>query len=440
VKLHGKSRLTVAAAGVAACLLVGSVLVFKCTQTPGEPRSPAELAVRDCDQTPAAKSACYESFLLRRLPIAGVEATLETLREIGALDRSVAREGHVFAHAIGVAAYRAKADVHEAFARCSELYQSGCYHGVIQAYFEDMQTGRTGRGLESGQSSREAWSGDVNHLCDPYREEGKSRWLLFQCVHGIGHGLTALYDHDLPRALRDCDLLASDWDRESCYGGAFMENIVNATSHRSAAASRRQGTMAAHAGTPGEPQGPGVAPKPRFKPLDPRDPLYPCSILEAKYLVACYQMQTSVILFHNGGNFGAAARVCDRAPVALRAVCYQSLGRDVSAYTLQDHAQSIRLCSLGDPRYRSWCFAGLVKNFVDLTASADEGFAFCPSVPEVPDKLKCYEALGEQIAALESETEEREALCGRAEKGYRKACRYGARITLVRPTGMAVPR
>ena len=50
-------------------------------------------------------------------------------------DTDVADDGHVYAHGIGIAAYRDPQTVGETFSRCTAEFQSGCYHGVIQAYF-----------------------------------------------------------------------------------------------------------------------------------------------------------------------------------------------------------------------------------------------------------------------------------------------------------------
>lgn len=361
------------------------------------PEDPAACAGKAAGE----KRPCYEGLLLRRLSSAGIASALEALKRFGEADRDVARDGHVYAHAIGRAAYETAETVGETFARCSEIYQSGCYHGVIQAYFEDVARGD------------DPEADDADRLCAAYRGQGGNRWLLFQCVHGMGHGLMSIHGHDLPRALRDCDLLSESWDRESCYGGAFMENVVNAT--------------APHHG--GHSSG-------RFKALDPRDPLYPCSVVEPRYVAACYQMQTSVILFHNKRDFAAAARVCDGAPVAMRPSCYQSLGRDISSTTLQDHGESIRLCSLGNPRYQPWCYVGLVKNFVDLTARTEDGFAFCRRAPGRGNKLKCYEAVGEQIAVLEGRPEERAARCRQSDRAFEEACRFGARLNARPPAGL----
>src|SRR3989442_12919190 len=82
----------------------------------------------------------------------------------------------------------------------------------------------------------------------------------------MGHGLTMFRGHDLPQALTDCDLLSDGWDRESCYGGAFMENVINVTSPHHPATE-----LAAH-------RHHHMAMSP-FKAIDPAAPPYPCSIV-----------------------------------------------------------------------------------------------------------------------------------------------------------------
>ncbi len=396
-----------------------------------DPAEAAAHALATCrDRGYGAKVACYDGLLTGLVGSAGVEAAIETLNRIGEADQDVQRDGHVYSHAIGIEGYRLDPDVGRTFARCTELYQSGCYHGVIQAYFLAVTQG-DGAGAITARA--------VNQLCDSYRGGAGNQWLLFQCVHGMGHGLTMIHRHDLRRALADCDLLTLDWDRHSCYGGAFMENIVNATqphhggSHLEQHA--RQGADDHGHGAPAANEGDFTTPS-GFKALDASDPLYPCSVLESRYLVDCYQMQTSVILFHNRGDIGGAARACDGAPEEWRPACYQSLGRDISSYTLQDPAESIRMCSLGRPAYQPWCYVGLVKNFVDLTAKTDTGFAFCRRVPGRANQLKCYEALGEEISVLAADPTRRDELCAEAEGEFAEACRYGARLDDRPPPGL----
>ena len=350
---------------------------------------------------------------------------MSTLSQLAVLDPEIRRSGHVYAHAIGIAAGTGRRDVAEAFSECSESFQSGCYHGVIQAWFG---------GLDSVSAA------DANALCAPFRKSERDRWIRFQCVHGMGHGLTMLYDHDLPKGLAGCDLLSEWWDRHSCYSGAFMENIVNVTMphHPASGLSHRGGkagdsTSGAHEhGAMDKMEVHDMASmdhqKPKFTGVDPADQHYPCSVMPERYLGACYEMQTSVMLYNNKGNIAAAAEDCNRAPRAMRTICHASLGRDISSYSQQKHSEAVRMCSLDSGLYQPWCYYGVVKNLIDLEARPADGIAFCRDVPGGANKAVCYNAVGEQIMALTPATETRQSLCSSAESDFRDACLYGARV------------
>jgi hypothetical protein len=366
----------------------------------------ADSALRKCHGLAGgAQMDCYDGFLVPLVASYGVPTAMGTLNVLGARDAQLRVDGHVYAHAIGIAAGRAgRADVARTFASCSEIFQSGCYHGVIQAYFED---------------DRAVDTLSVNRLCGPFSSPSASQWLRFQCVHGMGHGLTMFYGHDLPRALTGCDLLRAQWDRESCYGGAFMENIVNATGpHHAAHALHSHAGMQAAAS---------------FKALDRADLQYPCSIMAPRYLVACYNMQPSVMLYFTHGDISAAARDCLGAPPALRPVCYQGLGREISGYSRQDRAVAIRMCGFAGTEYRPWCHVGVVKNFIDLTARFEDGMTYCRAVSGSANLRECYRAVGEEIGTLRQDMGQREAACAEAPEAYRSACRYGARLPGARP-------
>jgi len=358
--------------------------------------------------------------MLHIVKTAGVATAMDVLSVVGALDEDVQRDGHVYAHAIGITGFQSDPDVGKTFARCSELFQSGCYHGVIQAYLDHV--------LDPSVMDD---SGRINGLCQAYRTETGSRWLLFQCVHALGHGLTSFYAHDLPRALHGCDLLTDDWDRHSCYGGAFMENVVHAIHPHHPTPHAKQAAPAEHQGH-GQPSD--------FMPIKANDPLHPCSMLDDRYLTDCYLMQTSIILYLNHGDMAEAARTCDGAPPAMRVACYQSLGRDISSYSLQQPDESIRMCSLGNPEYQPWCFVGLVKNFIDITSKPESGLNFCPRVPDRTNQMKCYEAVGEEIWALTANATQRASLCGKTQGDLSEACRYGARLRQEPPMGVPISR
>src|SRR5690242_3295915 len=338
----------------------------------------ADSALRTCHGLSGdAQMDCYDGFLDPLVTSRGVRTAMGTLNALGARDPQLRVDGHVYAHAIGITAGRAGgADLTRAFASCTEIFQSGCYHGVIQAYFERVRTVDTA---------------SANRMCSSYASPGADQWLRFQCVHGMGHGLMMVYAHNLPRALSGCDLLRAEWDRESCYGGAFMENVVNATAPHHASH-----MLHSHADSHESEAAP-------FKALDSTDLQYPCSIVGQRYLVACYNMQTSVMLYFTHGDIAITARRCLDAPEPVRYVCYQGLGREISGYARQDHREAIRLCGLASAPYRPWCHFGVVKNFIDLTARVDDGLAYCRAVGGTGSRSKCYEAVGEEIAVLHND-------------------------------------
>jgi hypothetical protein len=382
--------------------VVGLVGVAANRFTPPGMGGPADACRRYAGEQ---RRTCYSQVLSDRLKQHGVADAVKTLDAIAASDADAAEHAHEFAHGIGIEAYGLSTDIPATFTECGDGFSSGCRHGVIQAYFE---------------SRDKVTQPEVEALCQPFKTPGASRWVLFQCVHGMGHGLTMLYGHDLPRALADCDMLADGWDRESCYGGAFMESVINATAPHHPATMLAMQSHHHMSGTP-------------FKALDPADPLYPCSIMAEKYLHACYQMQTSVMLNLNHGDIGDAAKSCERAPANVRSICFQSLGRDITSYTARDPQKTADLCHKASEPNRPACYFGAVKALVDWTATTESAFAFCAIVGHEAGGPMCYQALGEEIATLLAGLPEREQQCLQAQElDAVNSCRRGAGVPVSR--------
>lgn len=384
----------------------------------------ADLAQRQCRPTEGeARQTCYEDFFVALSGNDRVRVALGALAELARREKRVEADGHGYTHVIGIKAWRPGMDVVEVFRSCTGLFQSGCYHGVIQAYF-------TGEG--SVDSAKVSW------LCDLIQGNTGDRWLRFQCVHGIGHGLEMIWNWDLPRALEGCDWLATDWDRQGCYGGAFMENAMasmpgghhtpaRAIEAVQGAAGSGGDEADAHAGH-GDPGGHmsdrGAI---TFKMRDSTDLLYPCTAVAPKYRSSCYMLQGGVILSAVGRDFARAAAACDGAEPGLRHNCYLSLGTAASGMTVQNTRRIVELCRNGDPGYQPWCFVGAVKNYIDVTARPGDGLRFCEAVPPGDSRRQCYVAVGEQVLMLNiTDTAARRRACEEARPEGREACLYGA--------------
>jgi hypothetical protein len=372
---------------------------------------------------------CYQQMLETVREGSGVRIAMGTLGRLGELDEQwVKTYGHVYTHVLGIRAYSPGSDLKTVFESCTELYQSGCYHGVIQAYFETVRS-----------DAPEV----VRAICKAYTNDDANQWLRFQCVHGAGHGLTMFRNHDLVLALAGCDGFEITVDRESCYGGAFMESLVNATDphhHPMAMASAADSAPeheAAHAAdsAAAKPQiahaempGMSMAP-PTFRALDPNDLQYPCDSLAPRYSDSCYSMQGAVILTHLQFDFARAAQACEAAPQKVIHTCYQSLGTEASGVTTGDERGTIELCLKGSPRYQPWCFVGAAANFIDVTAKPETGISLCRSVPGQNNKSLCYMAVGQEIGVLEPYADGRTTGCEKAEPAFRSSCLWGARVS-----------
>jgi hypothetical protein len=364
----------------------------------------AKAALDSCSKINGDKIPCYEKLLIPLVDRGGPKLAMGTLMQIANGDIDVRGFGHVYAHAIGMHAFDADKNVERTFSSCTDAFQSGCYHGVIEAYFAS--TGKVD-------------SQSVRDLCVPWSAKGVYGWLRFQCAHGLGHGLTMHYEHNLVQSLAGCDLLVEDWDRQSCYGGAFMENVVDATEP--------------HHGMPGMDM-PEEARS--FKQIDKKDLNYPCSILPERYLTTCYQNQVSIIMYFDDHKMPAVAKDCMKVPENYRYMCFTGFGTDINSFVVGDHLKAIDLCTNAPEKYREWCIIGVVKNIIDVSAKTADGVSFCQKVSEHHLKSRCYEAVGEESVSLEQRPEMRETFCAVSEPGYIDACRFGARLITVAPPGL----
>ncbi len=385
--------------------------------TRGDSVGLAQLAQRQCNADSAeVPRTCLEDYFVTLAAAGRTALSLGALAALGREHEDVERDGHGYTHVIGIRAWQPGDDVGTVFRSCNGLYQSGCYHGVIQSYLTASGT------LDSTRAVT---------LCGSVAPEVKDLWLRFQCVHGLGHGFEMALNWDLPAALTRCDWLENGWDRESCYGGAFMENAVASMpgGHHVSVRALEQSSAAPaadHSAHGGHAPPLGAI---TFKMRDSTDALYPCSVTAPKYRRACYQLQGGIILGLTGSRFDKATEHCDRVPSNWRPLCYQSLGTNASGMSLQNTAKAIRYCSNGDPDYQPYCFVGVVKNFVDITANPADGIAFCQDVPSGANRKQCFFAVGEQISVLHpTEIPVREKLCATAGLVGEEPCRQGAGV------------
>ena len=288
---------------------------------------------------------------------------------------------HTAAHNIGRVGYEIYQE--SAFQDCNASCHSGCYHGAMEALLHEKGTQELAR--------------NVNTICD----KSTTRFGRFECLHGVGHGVMAYVDYDMPEALIECDKLADSFEQTSCYGGVFMENIVTG-----------QGSGAR-----------GVGHVTDW--VNREDPHYPCIAIDQNYDVQyqCYQMQTGWMLTLFNSDFSRVAMECLTARPDMVPVCYKSFGRDAAGYTFRDPVRILQHCDKVPTEYHEECVTGAVNVIIDFWGPelGDQASEFCSLVSD-PSKKSCFITLADRISGLLGTVEEKELLCSTFPPDYQYLC------------------
>jgi plastocyanin len=313
------------------------------------------------------------------------------LRKFGikeAMDRLVQESGggstfdcHQEAHTIGRLGFEVEGE--EAFPSCDASCHSGCYHGAMESFLN-----------KEGTTDL---ADNIDRICQKF---GTS-FGIFECLHGVGHGVLAYLDYDLPGALKQCGGLSNSFAQSSCYGGLFMENILTG-------------------------QGLGASEKGHITNwVNRTDPYYPCDKIDqaSDIQYQCWQMQTSWMLTMAGYNFDTVIKQCLKAPVGFIPVCFKSLGRDIAGHTLRNPEKIASLCAKVEGRYYDDCMTGALNVIVDFWGPAlkDQASQLCRLLKE-PHKETCYHTLSGRIGQLTNDPKERLTLCNTMEEPYRDFC------------------
>jgi hypothetical protein len=104
-------------------------------------------------------------------------------------DPSLVLLGHPLAHALGYAVRSTPRTATKLLTECDDRYQSGCYHGILQRYFDARM------GMPIAQSVLVA-------PCDGLRGT-REQFRIFDCLHGTGHGLMMYHSYDVNASLQD---------------------------------------------------------------------------------------------------------------------------------------------------------------------------------------------------------------------------------------------
>ena len=340
---------------------------------------PDKTTISDCEKSD--KPFCFRQAFGNVAYSEGPQKALALLATDDKRISGVHADCHQISHWIGHAglAYY-KNDAGQALSHGAMTCNSGYYHGVLQLALA---------GLPKSAVVKKA-----RKLCTAPAVNAND-FLLYQCVHGLGHGLMIYSGDDLPWSLSTCHKLLSSFDRVSCTGGVFMQNLDT--------------TM-------------GVS---RY--LSAKNPLYPCTIVSARDKLYCYLMVTSRILTLDGYNWPKAAAWCRRSERGWVSTCFQSYGRDASGTSQYDPQRTIALCHEAGPNANE-CIFGAARDYANNYAGGPQATRLCTQAP-ARYRSRCYQGVGTILGSLHRTGPERRAACNLVTPSrYRRDCYSGAAV------------
>ena len=331
-----------------------------------------------------AYSGCIGDGLSALSAAGNIALAMATLDRVVNTDRSLLLVSHPLAHSLGYAVQSTPKTASLLLAQCDERYQSGCYHGILQRYFA------TRMGIPLTASVLTA-------PCEPFRGTSQ-QFRLFDCLHGTGHGVMMYHRYDARAALPECDRLATEWDRSSCYGGVFMEHNMGV---RMQAFGDGEFGMHRHS-----------TPNAALTLYKPNDLHYPCNATPERYRRDCYALQADIILPAVKQDYRKASQVCDAAgaPALVRA-CYLGLGRNASGAAAFGFDGIKRRCANASAWGAPFCHEGAVRQLAYAPSELKRGIAFCQTLPDGPIRTRCWGGIGLQIGGFFSDIASRRKAC-----------------------------
>src|SRR3989338_2466510 len=288
-------------------------------------------------------------------PYISANGTLAALKEINTLQQSDSRirsSCHPIVHVIGRETFQQQGDIPKSFAACDQTCHSGCYHGAMERFLRG-ESVYSDPAEERSHISETEVKQKIQMACQNDQQAN----LRFQCLHGLGHAVVFFLGYDLVKSLQYCDILSSPWDRQSCWGGAIMENITAADKSK------------------------------RY--LSATDYHFPCTALDDKYKNDCYVMQTSRML-EMGLSWDGIAAECKKAGL-YRIACMQSMGRDASNNSRVEKPEAAaRICEKTEGSDREACVRGVAYALADNTWDGTYVMPFCDSFLNVSDQSYCF--------------------------------------------------
>ena len=263
--------------------------------------------------------------------------------------------------------------------------QTGALHGALEALFAERGTSRLHE--------------DIASVC----LADDNQWVRANCWHGVGHGLMAWASYELPDALDLCAALDDAYGPTSCYSGVFMENIIGGMSELTGHESEYVREDNLH---------------------------FPCTVLDERFVVACYGYQPIHMLSVLNGDYKAVIRECDSLGEDSRHACWGVIGNSLGGGFLGQPATVVQNCGfITDDVGFLMCLAGAVRERFWQAEEASAAAAICNLVEDRAASNECWWQMIDRGQFLFGDHASRESFCSLLPEGQRqKYCREQLRL------------
>lgn len=360
-----------------------AVAIYQRMDTPKNPQvaSAQTSSVPDYKDVPEMKDILDSSDQEKRLKAGrrlvervDVEQALEIL-EHSPLPHT--GEGHLVVHQIGFYAYQKYGT--DSILKCKDYFLYACFHGAIIEAASD-------QGFEAiAKMTDKCKASPVRH---------------FQCVHAAGHAIMAIWNYDLPEALKTCDQIYEKDTQfpealSSCHNGAFMENLFGVHDWGKDTQVKRDWLS--------------------------DDPYFPCNYFGEKYQKGCWLNQAARIYQMSGGDMAKASQICQEVGNDQYEVwCMDNVARQIHPLTNGDPAKSFELCQKAGPKYYDNCLVVNAGSFYSV-GGREQAIFICQNVP-THLKGECYQRVISQIASDPIDNPQKQILCQKIEPAFKGMC------------------
>lgn len=292
---------------------------------------------------------------------------------------------HELTHYLSRDEYEKKQSIPNVYSQCDSTCHGGCYHGTLEAYLKSKQL----------KAQSPELTAEFVKICGSITDYPKPL-IYYECLHGLGHAAMYVTDMDVPQSLTMCDALSGPETQDRCYTGVFMENSSSSTNND-------------HPG----------------KYVKADDPMYPCTILDEKYLSVCYRYQSSYFSLITGHNWQQVSDLCLRVPEPYRNGCFRTIGTNQVGFT-KDMGLMKTNCNLLPRQFVPDCVAGVISSFAyRFVGDAAKMASFCGMVD--PDmQTNCFKQMGASFRDWTGDLSQAQTYCAFAPtQESRTICQQG---------------